>query len=177
MSYYIIDVEADGQIPGRNSMVCFGAVKLSRNLDETFYGQTHPLHGIGITWDPAALAISGFTHEQHEKFENPMMTMGKFNDWVKKTTKGHPIFISDNPAFDFAYINYYFHTCVGKNPFGFSARRIGDLYAGLMKDTRARWKHLRKTVHDHNPVNDAMGNAEVLIHMADNMGLRIQIDD
>lgn len=26
MSFYVIDVESDGQILGRNSLVCFGAV-------------------------------------------------------------------------------------------------------------------------------------------------------
>jgi hypothetical protein len=29
-----------------------------------------------------------------------------------------------------------------------------------MGNMRAKWKHLRQTPHDHNPVNDAKGNAE-----------------
>ena len=64
---------------------------------------------------------------------------------------------------------------MGKNPFGFSGRRIGDLYCGLVGDTMTKWKHLRKTIHDHNPVNDAKGNAEVILHMRDNMGLKIKL--
>jgi hypothetical protein len=174
MSYYVVDIEADGQIPGPYSMVCIGAVRLSRGLTDTFYGQTAPLPG--AKWDPEALAISGFTHEEHLKFPDPAVTMKAFGEWVKATSKGHPIFISDNPAFDFAFANWYFWTFCGGNPFGFSARRIGDLYAGLMKDSRAKWKHLRKTPHDHNPVNDAKGNAEALIHMVDVMGLKLQVD-
>lgn len=172
MSYFIVDVEADGQIPGPYSMVCFGAVHLTKGLDQTFYGTTSPLGGAGF--DPKALSISGFTREQHMGFTNPLETMNAFAAWIEKVKKGHPIFISDNPAFDFAWINWYFHTYLGRNPFGFSARRIGDLYAGLVKDTRAKWKHLRKTVHDHNPVNDAKGNAEALIAMQA-MGLKIEI--
>lgn len=56
----------------------------------------------------------------------------------------------------------YFHLFLGKNPFGHSARRIGDFYAGLVgKFTDASsWKKLRVTAHDHNPVHDAMGNLE-----------------
>lgn len=71
-------------------------------------------------------------------------------------------FISDNPAYDWQWINFYFHKHLGKNPFGFSARRIGDFYAGLVGDFRRsnKWKHLRVTEHDHNPVHDALGNAE-----------------
>ena len=61
---------------------------------------------------------------------------------------------------------------MGRNPFGYSARRIGDLYCGMNKDMNKTWKHLRKTVHDHNPVNDAKGNAEALIAM-EHIGLKL----
>ena len=47
-------------------------------------------------------------------------------------------------------------------PFGHSGRRISDYYAGFTgrwSNTQA-WKRLRTTVHDQNPVNDAMGNVE-----------------
>src|SRR5207253_7684492 len=67
-------------------------------------------------------------------------------------------------AFDWQFINYYFHRFVGHNPFGFSGRRIGDLYAGLVKDASkaTEWKKYRVTAHTHNPVDDARGNAEAL---------------
>ena len=75
------------------------------------------------------------------------------------------------------YINtyrpyYYFHVFYGSNPFGWSSRRIGDLYCGMVKDTFAQWKHLRVTKHTHHPVDDARGNAEVLLKMKE-MGLKI----
>jgi hypothetical protein len=60
--------------------------------------------------------------------------MTDFAGWLEKNSKGRAIFISDNPAFDWQFINYYFHRFLGQNPFGFSARRIGDLYAGLVRD-------------------------------------------
>ncbi len=65
-------------------------------------------------------------------------------------------------TFDWQFINYYFHLFLGRNPFGHSARRIGDFYAGLVGDftNASSWKKLRVTAHDHNPVNDAMGNLE-----------------
>ena len=77
---------------------------------------------------------------------------------------------------DWQWINYYFHKYVGNNPFGFSARRIGDLYCGLVKDARKNrdWKSkYRKTKHSHNPVDDSMGNAEALIAFRDKLGLKI----
>jgi hypothetical protein len=53
------------------------------------------------------------------------------------------------------------------NPFGHSARRIGDFYAGLLGDFQStqKWKRLRRTKHDHHPVHDALGNAEALIRL------------
>ena len=51
---------------------------------------------------------------------------------------------------------------ISNNPFGYSARRIGDFYAGLIGDFKdaSSWKRLRITKHDHHPVHDAMGNLE-----------------
>jgi DNA polymerase III epsilon subunit-like protein len=169
-TYIVVDVEADGEIPHKYSMVCFGAVIVEPALNRTFYGKTKP---ISENWIPAALAVSGFSREEHEKFDEPKDVMTDFANWIKVNSKGHPIFITDNPAFDFAWINFYFHMYHGSNPFGFSARRIGDLYCGLVKDSRAKWKHLRKTVHSHHPVDDAKGNAEALLEMQ-KMGLKIQ---
>ncbi|MEZ4461242.1 MAG: 3'-5' exoribonuclease [bacterium] len=170
MSLFVVDVESDGPAPGLFSMVCFGAVKVSDDLDETFYGQTRP---ITEAYNPEALAISGFSRDEHERFDDPVDVMTAFHAWVLESNKsGRPVFFSDNPAFDWQWINYYFHRYVGENPFGFSARRIGDLYCGMQNNAYAGWKHLRKTTHDHHPVNDAKGNAEALLAMRE-MGLKL----
>jgi len=93
-------------------------------------------------------------------------TFLEFRHWLQQF-RGRPIFVSDNPAYDWQFINYYFHLYLGENPFGHSARRIGDFYAGLMGDfyKTQEWKSFRVTPHDHNPVNDAMGNVEAFEHL------------
>ena len=171
MSLIVVDVESDGAIPHKYSMVCFGAVIVEPELNRTFYGETKPVSEI---WNPEALAISGISREKHLTFEEPKIVMERFESWIKENSKGKPVFISDNPAYDWSFINYYFHFYLGRNPFGFSARRIGDLYCGMVKDGFAKWKHLRTTTHDHNPVNDAKGNAEALLKMNE-MGLKLPI--
>jgi hypothetical protein len=101
--------------------------------------------------------------------------MYNFCEWIEKNSVGRPIFISDNLAFDWMWICYYMHYYLGKNPFGFSGRRIGDLYCGIKKDCglNSEWKRIyRKTTHDHNPVNDAKGNAEALLSMKFELGLK-----
>lgn len=170
MSLVVVDVEADGAIPHKYSMVCFGAVIVEPSLSKTFYGKTKP---ISDEWNPEALAISGFGREEHLTFDEPKEVISNFRDWLNYNVKDRPVFISDNLAFDWQWINYYFHYYLGKNPFGFSGRRIGDLYAGLEKDffAASRWKKFRKTLHTHNPVDDALGNAEALLTIRD-LGLK-----
>lgn len=169
MSLIVVDVESDGPIPGDFSMVCFGAVIVEPSLSKTFYGKTKP---ISDRWDPEALAISGISRDEHLAFDDPKKVMEDFELWIKENNKGKPVFISDNNGFDFAWINWYFHHFLGRNPFGWSSRRIGDLYSGMQKDMFAKWKWMRSTDHDHHPVNDAKGNAEALLKMK-SMGLKM----
>ena len=152
-------------------MVCFGAVIFDDALDKSFYGQTRP---ISDRSNPDALAVSGFSREQHLAFNDPKAVMEQFAQWLEENSKGRPVFVSDNLAFDWQFINYYFHRFLGRNPFGFSGRRIGDLYAGLVKDTykATEWKKFRRTTHTHHPVDDARGNAEALAKLKE-LGLKI----
>lgn len=172
MSFIVVDIEADGPIPGDYSMISFGAVIVNENLDKTFYGKLKP---ISKNFDPKALAVSGFSREETLQFDNPLDVMLQFEEWIKANSVGNPIFISDNNGFDWMFVCWYFHHFLGRNPFGYSSRRLSDLYSGLVKDTTAKWRHLRKTKHTHNPVDDARGNAEVILHMKNEMGLKIDL--
>lgn len=162
-NWIVVDVEADNSSPATGSMVCFGAVSVV-DPSITFYGETKP---ITSEYNEETLAISGFTRAEHEKFPDPRLMVEGFDVWVHNIVKDQRATLwSDNPAFDWQWINYYFDQYLGYNPFGFSARRIGDLYCGLVKNVRANrdWKRkYRKTKHDHNPVNDAKGNAEAIL--------------
>ncbi len=170
MSYFVVDVESDGGIQGYHNMVCFGAVKLTPELDTTFYGQTKPMFA---NYEPQALAVSGFSRKEHKTFDDPVEVMKNFADWLKANSKNRPILISDNNGYDAAWINWYFLMYYGKNPFGWSSRRIGDIYCGMQEDMWASWKKFRTTKHTHHPVDDAMGNAEALLRFQE-MGLKIE---
>ncbi len=61
MTYIMVDVEADGPVPGDYSMVSFGAIVVEPALDRTFYGRLRP---ISDRWIPEALQVSGFTREE-----------------------------------------------------------------------------------------------------------------
>lgn len=172
MGIFVVDVEADGPCPPLYSMVSFGAVLLTEDLTTTFYGEVMP---ISPHYKQEALAISGVSRDQHLTFDSPESTIADFAEWIESVNqRGRPVFMSDNPAFDWQWSNYYFHAFYDKNPFGHSARRIGDLFSGMERDFFYGWKKHRKTKHDHNPVNDAKGNAEALLYLK-KKGLNIPV--
>jgi DNA polymerase III alpha subunit (gram-positive type) len=171
MAYIMVDIESDGPIPADYSMISIGAVLVNDVLDTTFCGQLKP---ISDRFLPEALNVSGLTRADTLAFDEPKQVMLNFAEWIKAVCKDKPIFISDNNGFDFMFVNWYFHHFLGENPFGHSSQNLGSLYKGLVQDTFKNFKHLRKTAHTHHPVDDAKGNAEALLYMKKEMGLKIK---
>jgi len=172
MTYFMVDVESDGPIPGDFSMICFGAVIVETELRRTFYGKLRP---ISERWISEALAVSGFTREETQGFDDPKEVMIQFANWINQESNGRPMFVSDNNGFDWQFINWYFHHFTGNNPFGFSSMNLGSLYKGAVRDTFKNFKHLRRTKHTHNPVDDATGNAEAMLSIIKDFDLKIRL--
>lgn len=170
MSHFVVDVESDGPLPGVHNMINFGIIKVDRGLKTTFYGEVAPLTTNRIE---AAAAVSGISRETHESFPDPKLTMQKAKVWIKDVNNSRrPTLWSDNNGYDAAFMNYYFLTFAEKNPFGWSSRRIGDLFCGLNENLWFKWRKYRQTKHTHHPVDDAKGNAEALVWLQDNTKLK-----
>ena len=170
MSLIMVDVEADGPIPGDYSMVSFAAVVVEPELKHTFHAELKP---ISDAWIPETLAISGYSREQTLAFDDPKDVMEKFGSWLAEVSKTRPRFISDNNGYDWQFINWYFHHFTGGNPFGYSSMNLGSLYKGLQRDMAPTFKHLRRTAHTHNPLDDVLGNAEALLSLQKEYGLNL----
>jgi len=151
-NYIFVDVEAAGTTPVNGTMTEFGAVH-EKSL-KTFHGvifESHP--------DPENPAKPVVGKQIATKFR----IAHDFINWLEEVDgKERPVFVSDNPAYDFMWIAGLFDEVKMQNPFGWSGRRISDFWAGLQHNwgETQSWKRFRKTPHDHNPVNDAMGNVE-----------------
>ncbi|BAV09702.1 DNA polymerase III, epsilon subunit [Filimonas lacunae] len=173
MAYIMVDIESDGPIPGDYSMISFGAVLVNDALDKTFYGRIKP---ISDKYIPEALKVSGHTREECMGFDDAETVMRNFAHWIAEVCKkDRPVFISDNNGFDWMFICWYFHHFTGSNPFGFSSQNLGSLYKGVVKDTFQTFKHLRKTTHTHHPVDDAKGNAEALLTIKKEYGVKMKL--
>lgn len=171
--FIMVDVETDGPIPGDYSMIAFAAVVVEPELNRTFKRYVRPL--AGASFDSEALAVGGFTRAEtlsESRFIKPADAMFEFREWIESLGLKKAIFIADNNGFDWQFVNWYFHHFLGENPFGFSSQNLNSIYKGLTLDCFASFKHLRKTKHDHDPLNDARGNAEALLHMMHEMGLK-----
>jgi hypothetical protein len=167
--YVMVDVEADGPIPGDFSMISFGAVVVEPGLARTFSARLRP---ISERWVPEALVVSGHSREDTLAFPEAGGEMARFATWLGELG-GRPVFVADNNGFDWMFVCWYLHHFTGGNPFGFSSQNLGSLYKGLVRDTTKSFKHLRKTAHTHDPLDDARGNAEAMLELA-NLGLNIR---
>ena len=174
MSYFVVDIEADGPIPGDYSMVSFGVVKLTKELDKTYYAEIKP---ISEKYNKNALTSCNFSREQTLSFSDPISVMKEFYTWIKNNnTSYRPLFLSDNNGFDWQFINWYFHHFLNENPFGYSSLNISCLFKGIKKNTHSNFKYLRNTKHTHNALDDAKGNAEAVLKMISSFGLKIDLD-
>jgi hypothetical protein len=110
------------------------------------------------------------------QFDPPLQAMQAFRDWLRAyASAGRLMFISDNNGYDWQFINWYFHHFLGENPFGHSSTNLGSLYKGVVRDFSKNFKHLRLTEHTHHPVDDAKGNAEALLTIIKQHGLKIRL--
>lgn len=166
----IADVEASGPVPGLFDLISVGLVVVEQGLTRTFYAECAPLHDLYL--DGAYKSI-GVTREQHLAMPDPSILAHDMVAWAE-SLGDRPGIASDNPGFDFPFLAWYSWKFTGRNPFGHSARRIGDFAAGLERNWAARqdWKKLRRTRHTHNALDDSKGNAEALMALTDKHNVR-----
>lgn len=175
MGKFLVDVEATGPTPMTSVMTEAGFVELETGASvwlrvwKSVPREDHPVISRIVGPEEAyALRISTSVDKYAEspivEYPDALSMLGTLHTWLD-SFPGHTQMISDNPAFDFMWIACLFDGAGMENPFGHSARRIGDFAAGI--DGRWAksndWKRLRKTPHTHDPVDDAVGNREALL--------------
>jgi len=102
----VIDMEATGLDPVKNSVVSIGAVDFY-NPENQFYEECRVFDGAYI--DTEALMVNGFTKAQclDPNKKSLEKIMGLFHEWIKKT-KGDKILAGQNAYYDRDILNNSF---------------------------------------------------------------------
>jgi ribonuclease T len=131
VTYISVDIECSGPIPGEYSMLSLGACVVGHedNNDYTFYIEVQPLSN---NYVKEALEIAGLSMQKLKvKGTEPKEAMKKFADWIAKVSGDKkPIFVASPIAFDWCFVNYYFHKFLGYNPFGVSGIDLKSVWIG-----------------------------------------------
>ncbi len=165
-----VDIETSGPVIGRHSMLSIGACVVN-DPTATFARVLQP---ISAEAEPAAMHIIGHPLEFFQTTGmDPVRGMREFAEWVKQvSTSFEPVFVGFNAAFDWGFVNWYFLTYLGENPFGIAPLDIKAYYAGLSgvdwKDTRSsnipeRYRPISR--HTHDPLEDAIEQAAMFSKM------------
>ena len=173
-----VDIEADGRIPGRNSMLSFGSAAFT--LDKELVGfysanlETLP----GAEGDPETME---WWRSQPEAWaacrQDPVDPAQAMPDYVEhlaslKAAHGRPTFIGYPVAFDFGWMNWYLHRFAGRNPFGISglclksfaaARLECPFQAATKRNFPRRW--FDRLRHSHVALADAVEQGAMGINM------------
>lgn len=155
--YVSIDIEADGPVPGLNSMLSLGAA--------AFNGEGHQLQTFSMNLEqlPEAKEDRDTMEWWAKRPEDwriardqpwpPSVVMPAFRDWLFALRPGYFICVAKPAGFDFAYISYYLHRFAGVNPFGFFCLDIASFWQGMGK---AKVKFDKTGLRPHVALDDAI---------------------
>jgi hypothetical protein len=132
------DVEADGRIPGPNSMLSFASVAFAEDGTEvsSFSRNLELLEGASgdvdtMAWwrgQPDAWAAC------RRDLVAPALAMNDYAAWLEGLD-GKPVFVGYPAAFDFLFVYWYLIRFAGRSPFSHSALDIKS-YAMAVLGTR-----------------------------------------
>jgi hypothetical protein len=176
-TYISADIEADGPIPGRYSMLSFGLAVAAtfdgetfepRAADETFYRELKP---IGERCLPEAIAASGLDRDELLRVgADPAQAMSDAVAWVDLVASdARPVLVGYPVVFDWMFLHWYFVAFCDESPFGFSGaldmKTIYQQKARVLLDAAGRNDlpaELRAArPHTHNALDDAREQAEI----------------
>lgn len=181
--YFSIDVETDGPIPGRYSMLSFAIVYAGAYDGRIFYEPPEYIHNfyseikpIYSEYEPEAMQVNGL--DRDELIRNgldPQVAMSAAAAWVEQIAgKAEPVFVAYPLSFDWNWMYWYFvQFSDSGSPFGFSkcfdiktamALRLRRTIRSVGKD-RIPSVLRSRSPHTHNALDDAIAQAELFANI------------
>ena len=187
LTYYSVDVEASGPVPGLYNLVSIGATVIHPDDTgrlkpaEDFYVELRPVFAGHV---PEANAVHGLDLERlaREGLE-PRTALERLTQFVEATCRpgSEPVFVGHVAVFDWMYVSWYYAWCGLPNPFGYKGLDTKSLGMGVLG---LRWPDTSKEVMVpalgiepqpeatlHRADADARHQAELLIALLERAGV------
>ena len=175
--YISTDIEADGPIPGPNSMLSFASVALDGNGGEidAFSANLETLPGAVADpktkawWDSQPKAWAACRSD----LRDPAEAMNAYAEWLDGLP-GKPVFVAFPLLFDMMFVYWYLIKFVGRSPFSHSGIDIktlafigmgGDSYRSATKRNMPRNWLPPRARHTHVALDDAREQGELFINI------------
>ncbi|HMO18758.1 MAG TPA: 3'-5' exoribonuclease [Oligoflexia bacterium] len=173
--YVSTDIEADGPIPGQNSMLSFGsaAYKSDKTLIGTFSANLEKLQD--AKEDPTTMEWWRTQPEAwdvcRKDLQEPESAMKNYLIWLKNLP-GIPVFVGYPAAYDFMFVYWYLIRFSGESPFSHSALDIKTYAMAMLKkgyrnstkkNMPKRWFDNFK--HTHKALDDAIEQGALFCNM------------
>jgi hypothetical protein len=173
--YVSTDIEADGPIPGRYSMLSFGSAAFDAG------GGMLGTYSANLATLPDAIANPDTMAwwEQHPEAwqacrsdpRDPGEAMNEYRAWLE-ALPGKPVFVGYPAAYDFMFVYWYLIRFTGGSPFSHSALDLktyamavlGTDFRGTSKRTMPR-EWFSPARHTHVAVDDAIEQGELWFAM------------
>lgn len=173
--YISTDVETDGPVAGRHSMLSIGsaAYTADKTLLATFSANLETLPEFCAD---ARTAAWWATQPQawaacRQNLEHPRQAMPRYVAWLK-ALPGRPVFVAYPAVFDFSFVYWYLTQYAGENPFGYAAIDVKTYAMALLrKPYRACGKQSMPTEwfdvapHTHVALDDAIEQGKLFCNM------------
>jgi hypothetical protein len=173
--YVSTDIEADGPIPGPNSMlsIASAAYMPSKTMVDTFSANLTTLDGaIG---DPRTMEwwkrFPEAWAKGRENVQKPDIVLPEYVRWIKNLP-GKPVFVAYPAAYDFLFAYWYMIRFAGESPFSHSAIDIKTYVMAMLrkpyrectkKNMPRRW--FDKLPHTHVALDDAIEQGALFCNM------------
>ncbi len=172
--FIVGDVEATGPNCMKHNMYQFGYVPMltdgtifpGKAIDLLFRTKYH--YGPTLAFLKRDLGLTPEILQARPTAIKPKLAIEMFaddiSDLMKTTSTKEVVYVSDNLAFDWKYMDFYCWMYLGENPLGYAGRDIPSISMG-MYDSRGIWERYRTEDHTHGGLEDARGNAGALAQM------------
>jgi len=186
--YISVDIEASGPIPGKYSMISFGACVVG-DIGQQFYRELKPITQnfekeamlvgcLGLRCLEDILHRDGYDPRLKRSFkpelvldvllqkgEEPARAMNEFGLWVTQTTQGYtPVLAAAPLSFDGPFIFWYFgNFAPSANPFGYNVADMDSVYRCVIRSTKGTMRDLNipdNRKPPHNALEDAIYQAQ-----------------